>query len=171
MHPCSSVDTTAAWKKRCFILSVRSDFHMTDSLSIAVHAFVSCVSTSLTATTQECCEQFWTSPGGNTPQSPNCTATKTIKVRRARHTGHSWRSKDELIGDVLLWTTHMAEQKQDDKLELTYSSSVRIRDVALRTYQKRWMIRRSAERGSEISLLEARHYYYYYYSLRVLHQR
>ena len=29
----------------------------------------------MTATTQECCEQFWTSPGGNDPQSPNCTAT------------------------------------------------------------------------------------------------
>ena len=26
-----------------FILSVKSDFHMTDSLSIAVHAFASCV--------------------------------------------------------------------------------------------------------------------------------
>ena len=32
---------------------------------------------------------------------------------------------------------HMAEQKQEDQLEPTYSSSVRIRDVALRTYQKR----------------------------------
>ena len=41
VHPYSSIDTTAAWKKLRFILSVRSDFHMTDSLSIAVHAFVS----------------------------------------------------------------------------------------------------------------------------------
>ena len=30
--------------------------------------------------------------------------TKTIKVRRTRHTGHFWRSRDELISDVLLWT-------------------------------------------------------------------
>ena len=30
--------------------------------------------------------------------------TKTIQVRRARHKGHCWRSKDELISDVLLWT-------------------------------------------------------------------
>ena len=29
---------------------------------------------------------------------------KTIQVRRTRHTGHSWRSRDELISDVLLWT-------------------------------------------------------------------
>ena len=30
------------------------------------------------------------------------TFTKTIQVRRTRHTGHCWRSKDELISDVLL---------------------------------------------------------------------
>ena len=41
VHPYSSIDTIAAWKKLRFILSVRSDFHMTDSLLIAVHAFVS----------------------------------------------------------------------------------------------------------------------------------
>ena len=32
------------------------------------------------------------------------TITKTIKVRRTRHAGHCWRSKDELINDILLWT-------------------------------------------------------------------
>ena len=33
--------------------------------------------------------------------------TKTIQVRQTRHAGHCWRSKDELISDVLLWTpTH-----------------------------------------------------------------
>ena len=33
--------------------------------------------------------------------------TKTIQVRRTRHAGHCWRSRDELIRDVLLWTpTH-----------------------------------------------------------------
>ena len=46
VHPYSSIDTTAAWKKLRFILSVRSDFHMIESLSIAVHAFVSRVSMS-----------------------------------------------------------------------------------------------------------------------------
>ena len=29
---------------------------------------------------------------------------KTIQVRRTRHAGHCWRSGDELISDVLLWT-------------------------------------------------------------------
>ena len=30
--------------------------------------------------------------------------TKTIQVRRTRHAVHRWRSRDELISDVLLWT-------------------------------------------------------------------
>ena len=30
--------------------------------------------------------------------------TKIIQVRRTRHAGHCWRSRDELIRDVLLWT-------------------------------------------------------------------
>ena len=32
---------------------------------------------------------------------------KTIQVRQTRHAGHCWRSRDEFISDVLLWTpTH-----------------------------------------------------------------
>ena len=30
--------------------------------------------------------------------------TKTIQVRRTRRAGHCWKSRDELISDVLLWT-------------------------------------------------------------------
>ena len=80
--------------------------------------------------------------------------TKTIQVRWARHAGHCWRSKDELISDVLLWTPAYG---QDNQLEHTYSSYVRIWDVALKTSQKRWMIGRSGEGGSGISMLVARH--------------
>ena len=32
--------------------------------------------------------------------------TKAIQVRRTRHAGHCWRSRDELIKDVLLWKPH-----------------------------------------------------------------
>ena len=35
------IDMTAARKKNCFILPDMSDFHMTDSLSMAVHDFAS----------------------------------------------------------------------------------------------------------------------------------
>ena len=38
--------------------------------------------------------------------------TKTIQVRRTRHAGHCWRSKDELISDVLLWTPAYGQAKE-----------------------------------------------------------
>ena len=47
VHPYGSIDTTAAWKKLRFILSVRSDFHLTDSQLIAAHAFDNHVSMSV----------------------------------------------------------------------------------------------------------------------------
>ena len=37
--------------------------------------------------------------------------TKTIQVRRTRHAGHGWRSKDEHISDVLLWTLAYGQAK------------------------------------------------------------
>ena len=37
--------------------------------------------------------------------------TKTIQVRRVRHAGHCWRSKDELISNVLLWTPAYGQAK------------------------------------------------------------
>ena len=37
--------------------------------------------------------------------------TKTIQDRRARHVGHCWRSKDELISDVFLWTPTYGQAK------------------------------------------------------------
>ena len=37
--------------------------------------------------------------------------TKTIQARRTRHAGHYWRSKNELISDVLLWTPAYGQAK------------------------------------------------------------
>ena len=71
--------------------------------------------------------------------------TKTIQIRQTRHAGHSYGPP------------HMAGQKQDDQLEYTFSSYLRIWDVALKTYQRRWTIERSGERGSGISVVAARH--------------
>ena len=81
--------------------------------------------------------------------------TKTIKVRWTRYAGHCWRSRDELIVMYSYGPLHMAEQKQGDQLRPTYSSSVRIRGVALRTCRKRWTIGRGGKRGSGISVLMA----------------
>ena len=52
---------------------------------------------------------------------------------------------------------HLAGQKQDHQHEHTFSSYVRIQDVALKTCQRRWTIGKSGERGSGISVLSARH--------------
>ena len=38
--------------------------------------------------------------------------TKTIKVKRTRHMGHCWRSKDELIRDVLQKTPSYGRAKE-----------------------------------------------------------
>ena len=51
----------------------------------------------------------------------------------------------------------MAEQKQDDQHEHTFSNNVRIRDVVQKTCQRWWTIGKSGERGSGISVLPARH--------------
>ena len=37
--------------------------------------------------------------------------SKTVKVRRTRHAGHCWRSRDELISNVLLWTPSYGQAK------------------------------------------------------------
>ena len=37
--------------------------------------------------------------------------TKTVQIRRTRHGGHCWRRKDELISDLLLWTSTYGRAK------------------------------------------------------------
>ena len=37
--------------------------------------------------------------------------TKTIQLRRTRHAGYCWSSKDELVSDVLLWTPAYGQAK------------------------------------------------------------
>ena len=105
---------------------------MTDSLSIAAHAFASCVSILLYGCTT------WT-PTKRMEKKLDSNYTrmlrailnkswrqhptkqqlyghlppimKTIKVRQTRHAGHCWRSRDELISDVLLWTPSHSQAK------------------------------------------------------------
>ena len=51
----------------------------------------------------------------------------------------------------------MAEQKQGDPLEHTYSSYVKVRDVVQKTCRRRLTIGKSGKRGSGISVRAARH--------------
>ena len=77
--------------------------------------------------------------------------TKTIQVRRARHAGHCWRSKDELVSDVLLWTPTYGQAKAGRP-----ARTVRTQDVTQKTCWRRWTIGKSGERWSRISVLAAR---------------
>ena len=76
--------------------------------------------------------------------------TKTITIRRTRHAGHCWRSKDEIISDVLLGCgpLHMDEQRLDEQIELICSSSLPIQEVALKSSWEQWTIETWGERGS-----------------------
>ena len=51
----------------------------------------------------------------------------------------------------------MGDQRHDDQLEHTYSSSLPIQDVTLKTCWKQWAIENCGEKGSEISVLIARY--------------
>ena len=78
--------------------------------------------------------------------------TKTIQVRRTRHAGHCWRSKDELISDVLLWTSIYGQAKR----ARTYIRHL-CEDTGCSPEDQLVEIGRSGGRGSEISVLAARH--------------
>ena len=83
--------------------------------------------------------------------------TKTIQVRWTRHARHCWRSRDELISDVLLWTPTYGRAKAGRPAGTYIQRLCEDTDVALKTCQRRWTIGRSGERGSGISMLAAWH--------------
>ena len=83
--------------------------------------------------------------------------TKTIQVRQTRHAGHCWRSKDELVSDVLLSTPTYGQAKTGRPARTYIQQLCKTQGVTLRTCRRRWMIGRSGERGSGISVLAARH--------------
>ena len=47
---------------------------------------------------------------------------KTIQVRRARHAGHYWKSKDKLISDTRMWTPSDSESGAE-RADLPVSTS------------------------------------------------
>ena len=71
---------------------------------------------SSTAIIQECCEQYWTGPGSNTPHGANCTATyhlsrKLYKLDEPDMPDTAGRNKDEIVSDALLWTPAYGQSK------------------------------------------------------------
>ena len=49
-------------------------------------------------------KSWWQHPTKHHLNGHRPSITKTIQIRRIRHAGHCWRSRDELISNVLLWT-------------------------------------------------------------------
>ena len=70
--------------------------------------------------------------------------TKSIRIRRTRHAGHCWRSRDELISDVLLWTPSHGRAKAGQPARTYYLQQLCV-DVALRTCRERWAMAREGQ--------------------------
>ena len=81
--------------------------------------------------------------------------TKTIQVRRTKHAGHCWRSRDELISDVLLWTPTHGRAKARRPAR-TYIQQL-CEDTGCSPEDLPEAIGRRGERGSGISVPSARH--------------
>ena len=81
--------------------------------------------------------------------------TKTIQIRGTA--GDYWRVRRNSKAIYSRGVYHIDDQIQDDQQEPTYSSSVPISDVALKTCRERWTIEMKDERGSGKSVLAAWH--------------
>ena len=56
-------------------------------------------------------KSWWQHPTSHQLYGPLPPIMKTNQVRWTRHAGHCWRSRDELISDVLLWTPTYGQAK------------------------------------------------------------
>ena len=95
---------------------------------------------------QECCEQSWTGPGSNTPQGHLPPITKTIQAWRTRHAGHCWRSKDEIVSDVLLWTPAYGQSKAGRPARTFIQKLCEVdRTIQQVHFSRRWLLWRRLE--------------------------
>ena len=83
--------------------------------------------------------------------------TKTIKVRRTKHAGHCWRSRDELISDVLQWTPSYGWAKAGRPAWTYIQQLCEDTGCSPEGLPEAMNDREEGERGSGISVLEAWH--------------
>ena len=83
--------------------------------------------------------------------------TKTIQVRRTRHAGHWWRSGDELISDVLLWTPTYGRAKAGRPARTYIQQLCEDTGCSSEDLPEAMNDRENGGRGSGISVLAARH--------------
>ena len=82
---------------------------------------------------------------------PPASHHENYQFRRTRHAGYCWRSKDELISDVLLWTSAYGQAKAEWPAR-TYIQQL-CEDTGCSPED---LPEKSGERGSGISVLVAR---------------
>ena len=82
--------------------------------------------------------------------------TKNMQVRRTRHAGQCWRSKDELTSDVLLWTPAYGQAKAGRPARTYIQQLYEDTGCSPEDLPKAMNDRGSGERGSGISVLAAR---------------
>ena len=83
--------------------------------------------------------------------------TKTIQVRGTRHAGHWWRSRDELISDVLLWTPTYGRAKAGRPARTYIQQLCEDTGCIPEDLPEAMNDRGKYERESGISVLAARH--------------
>ena len=105
--------------------------------------------------------QYWTSHGDSTPVMQQLNGhlppiEKIIQVRLTRHAGHCWRSRDEAISDILLWTPSHRRAKAGRPAR-TYEQEQLCADTgcSLENYREQWTMETGGEIGSGISMLMA----------------
>ena len=88
--------------------------------------------------------------------------SKIFLLRGIRNAGHSWRSKDELISDLLLWTATYGCTSVIQPSKFPYVSSVQTLDAARKTDKEQLIIGTIGQRKSVISVLSAWFHIYIY---------
>ena len=85
--------------------------------------------------------------------------TKTTKIRWTRHAGNCWRSRDELISDVLLWTPSHGQAKAGRPARTYIQHLCPVTGCSPEDLPKARDDGEGWQRGPEISVLIARHDY------------
>ena len=83
--------------------------------------------------------------------------TKTIKIKRTRHAGHCWRSRDELISGVLLWTPSHGRAKAGRLAQTCVQQLCDTTGCSPEDLPEAMDDRKGGQRGSGISVLIAPH--------------
>ena len=82
---------------------------------------------------------------------------KTIQVRQTRHSEHCWRSKRELISDVLLWNPSHGQTKVWRPARTYIQQLCADTGCKLEDFSEWWTIETGGERGSGKSMLAVQH--------------